>query len=145
MCHRYTSWIYTYKYFSPGMYPTHWYVMICERCFTSLRNNSKICFRKNFNFILNYLAVSPNKRKHLSSDWLAGTSPSRLFIPHKLGDKMSSIVECGCSEAAQEVFGVTRIIKAIAYAKCPITLSGTCEYPESCLGCYEVITQELEQ
>ncbi|MCK5024598.1 MAG: hypothetical protein KAR56_03175 [Thermoplasmata archaeon] len=52
---------------------------------------------------------------------------------------MSSIVECGCPEAAQEVSGVERMIKSIAFALCPITLSGTCEYPNFCLGCHEII------
>jgi len=57
---------------------------------------------------------------------------------------MSLTKQSGCPEAAQEVSGVTRIIKAIALAKCPITLSGTCEYPDSCTGCYDVIDREIE-
>ena len=57
-----------------------------------------------------------------------------------------SIIESGCPEATQEVSGVVeKVIKAIAFAKCPLTLSGICEFPESCIGCYDIIDRELEQ
>ena len=59
---------------------------------------------------------------------------------------MSEIsTESGRPEAAQELSGVARMIESIAFAKCPITLSGSCEYPELCIGCYETINQELNQ
>ena len=58
---------------------------------------------------------------------------------------MSSIIESGGPEATQEVSGVVeRIIESIGFAKCPITLSGFCEYPGSCVGCYEIIDDYLE-
>jgi hypothetical protein len=60
---------------------------------------------------------------------------------------MSEIsTESGRPEAAQELSGVVeRMIEAISQAKCPITMSGSCEYPELCIGCYETINQELNQ
>ena len=63
---------------------------------------------------------------------------------------MSSIIESGCPEATQEVSGVNeRVVKdsiyAIAYATCPITKSGYCEYPDSCIGCYEIIDAKLQE
>ena len=59
---------------------------------------------------------------------------------------MSSIVERGCPEATKEVSGVVeRSLKAIALAKCPITMSGYCEFPKYCIGCYEVIDMNLEE
>ena len=58
---------------------------------------------------------------------------------------MSSIIECGSPEAAKEVSGVVEwVIKAIALGVCPITMSGSCEYPELCIGCYEIIDDYLE-
>ena len=59
---------------------------------------------------------------------------------------MSSIVERGCPEATKEVSGVVeKSIYAIAFGKCPITLSGYCEYPGNCIGCYEVIDANLKE
>jgi hypothetical protein len=58
---------------------------------------------------------------------------------------MSSTIERGCPEATKEVSGVVECaIEAIAFAKCPITLSGYCEFPKYCIGCYEVIDGYLE-
>jgi len=59
---------------------------------------------------------------------------------------MSSIIESGCPEATKEVSGVVeRVIQAIAFACCPVTLSGNCGFPKYCIGCYEVIKAELKE
>ena len=56
-----------------------------------------------------------------------------------------SIIESSCPEATKEVSGaIERIIESIGFTKCPITLSGLCEYPGSCVGCYEIIDSYLE-
>ena len=59
---------------------------------------------------------------------------------------MSSIltINCGCPEATEEVSGVVeRVIKAIAFAICPITLADYCPYPDICEGCRPVMDEML--
>ena len=57
---------------------------------------------------------------------------------------MSSIVESGCPEATEEVSGVVeRVIQAVAFAVCPITLASFCQYPDICVGCKPVMEEML--
>ena len=57
---------------------------------------------------------------------------------------MSSIIESGCPEATEEVSGVVeKVIKAIAFAICPINLSSYCQYPDICEGCRPVMEEML--
>ena len=56
-----------------------------------------------------------------------------------------SIIKSGCPEATEEVSGeiVKRVIQAIAFAVCPITLVNYCQYPEICEGCRPVMEEML--
>ena len=55
-----------------------------------------------------------------------------------------SIINSGCPEATKEVSGVVeKVIKAIAFAICPITLVSFCQYPDICEGCRPVMEEML--
>jgi hypothetical protein len=83
---------------------------------------------------------------HVPANSLNASAPAGIppFLP--LTESRIKISGTRNSRPEAEISGaIERIIEAIAFAKCPLTLSGTCRQPGICPGCHPTIEKELAQ